>query len=130
MIRKTAIPSAPYGERGTVLNKTTGLRRQLFCAVVISLIVGAIIFGCVYLLGNSFLDKTVYGHSFAEKMSARYFGQLQAYVEEASIGLENLSRLNAWCSRGEKVYLTLYQDDLLILFRKEQHTVEYYQQLL
>lgn len=96
------------------MNKTTGLRRQLFCAVLISLTVGTIIFGCVYLLGNSFLDKTVYGRSFAEKMSARYFGQLQAYVEEESIGLKNLSRLNAWCSRGEKVYLTLYQDDLLI----------------
>lgn len=114
MIRKTATPSARYGERGTVLNKTMGLRRQLFCAVLISLAVGAVIFGSVYLLGDSLLDKTVYGHSFAEQMSVRYFGELQDYVEAEGIGLNNLNRLNAWCSRGEKVYLTLYRDDVLI----------------
>lgn len=114
MIRKIAIPSAQYGERGIVLSKMTGLRRQLFCAVLMSLFVGAILFASVYLLGNSFLDKTVYGHAFAQKMSDRYFQQLQSYVETEGISLKNVSRLNVWCNRGEKVYLTLYQDDLLI----------------
>lgn len=114
MIRKTVILYAPYGERGTALNKITGLRRQLFCAVLISLLVGALIFATVYLLGNAFLDKTVYGHAFAQKMSDRYFQKLQSYVDTEEISLNNLSRLNVWCNRGEKVYLTLYQDDLLI----------------
>ena len=90
------------------------LRRQLFCAVLISLTAGALLFGLVYLYGNSFLDRTVYGHSFAMKMADRYFERLQFYVEAEGISQKNLHRLNAWCSRGEKVYLTLYLDDILI----------------
>lgn len=116
MIRKTATPSAPYGERGIVLSKKAlgNLRLQLFCAVLISLFAGLIVFGISFLLGNTLLDKTVYGHSFADKMANQQFSKLQGYVEDEAISLNNLQRLNAWCSRGEKVYLTIYQDDTLI----------------
>ena len=90
------------------------LRLQLFCAVLISLFVGMIVFGISFLLGSALLDKTVYGHSFADKMADQQFSKLQEYVEDEAISPNNLQRLNAWCSRGEKVYLTIYQDDALI----------------
>ena len=76
------------------------------------------------------LDKTVYGQTFAETMADQHFSQLQEYVEEEHISLHiflelreveeehisltNLQRLNPWCSRGDKVYLTIYQGDTLI----------------
>ena len=90
------------------------LRLQLFCAVLISLLIGVAVFGISFLLGNVLLDKTVYGHSFADKMADQQFYKLQEYVEDEAISLNNLQRFNAWCSRGEKVYLTIYQDDALI----------------
>ena len=121
MIRKTATPSAPYGERGIVLSRriSENLRLQLFSAVLISLLVGVVVFSGSFLLGNTLLDKTVYGHSFANKMADQQFSMLQEYVEEEAISFNNLQRLNAWCSRGEKVYLAIYHDDSLIY---ESHT--------
>ena len=116
MIPRTATPSVPYGERDTALNnrisKSLGL--QLFCAVLISLLVGGVVFAAAFFLGDSLLDKTVYGQTFAETMADQHFSQLQDYVEEEQISLTNLQRLNPWCSRGDKVYLTIYQGDTLI----------------
>ena len=116
MIRKTATPSAPYGERGIVLSRriSENLRLQLFSAVLISLLIGVSVFSVSFLLGNTLLDKTVYGHSFANKMADQQFSALQEYVEEEGITLGNLQRLNVWCSRGEKVYLAIYQNDTLV----------------
>ena len=71
-------------------------------------------FGLSFLLGNALLDKTIYGHSFAETMADQHFARLQDYVEKEAISVDHLQRLNEWCSRGEKVYLTIYQDDALI----------------
>lgn len=90
------------------------LKLQLFCAVLISLFSGVAIFGLSFLLGNTLLDKTVYGNSFSEQMADQQFSMLQDYVEEEKISLGNLQRLNAWCSRGEKVYLTIYHDGILV----------------
>ncbi len=95
------------------------LRLQLFYAVLISLLIGVAVFCVSSLLGNTLLDKTVYGHSFADKMADQQFPKLQDYVEDEAISLNNLQRLNVWCSRGEKVYLTIYHDDSLIY---ESHT--------
>ena len=95
------------------------LRLQLFSAVLISLLVGVVVFSVSFLLGNTLLNKTVYGHSFANKMADQQFSMLQDYVEDEAISLNNLQRLNVWCSRGEKVYLAIYHDDSLIY---ESHT--------
>lgn len=116
MIHRTAIRSVPCGERGTELSRklTEGLRLQLFCAVLLSLLVGLVFFGGSFFAGNFLLNKTVYGEAYAKKMSSRQFSNLQKYVEDETISPNNLQRLNAWCSRGEKVYLTIYLDDMLI----------------
>ena len=52
-------------------------------------------------------------------MADQQFSMLQDYVEDEAISLNNLQRLNVWCSRGEKVYLAIYHDDSLIY---ESHT--------
>ena len=116
MIPRTATPSVPYGERDTALNNRIlkSLRLQLFCAVLISFAVGLAAFGSAFFLGDALLDQTVYGQTFAETMADQHFSQLQEYVEEEGISLTNLQRLNPWCSRGDKVYLTIYQGDTLI----------------
>jgi len=121
MTRKTVIPFAPYGERGIALNRNVlgNLRLQLFCAVLLSLLVGTVVFCVSFFLGSALLDKTIYGQSFADKMADQQFSKLQSYVKEEQISLDTLQRLNPWCSRGEKVYLTIYLDDTLIY---ESHT--------
>ncbi len=94
--------------------KFTSLKLKLFFSVVLSMAVAVVIFGMVFLIGNVLLDNTVYGHSFAEQMADTQFDKLQGYVEKESISTDNLQRLTAWCSRGEKVYLALYQGENLI----------------
>ena len=90
------------------------LKLQLFCAVLISLLAGLLVFGISFPLGNALLNNTVYSDSFAEKMADQKFSALQDYVEEEDISLDKLQQLNTWCSRGNKVYLTIYHDGLLI----------------
>ena len=87
---------------------------QLLAGVLLSLFIAILAFGLFFALGNAMLDHTVYGESFAEKMSDRQFQQMQRYVERERITTDRLSRLNAWCSRGKGVYLTVYRDGTLI----------------
>lgn len=116
MTLRTATPFARFGERDTALNKRIhkSLRLQLLCAVLISFAVGLAAFAIAFFLGEVLLDQTVYGQTFAETMADQHFSQLQEYVEEEQISLTNLQRLNPWCSRGDKVYLTIYQGDTLL----------------
>ena len=87
---------------------------QLLLGVLLSLFVTALSFAVFFALGNGLLDHTVYGKRFSDKMSDRLFKQLQSYVTQEGVSSERLSRLNAWCSRGKGVYLTVYQDGVLI----------------
>lgn len=87
---------------------------QLLAGVLLSLFIAILAFGLFFALGNALLDHTVYGESFSEKMADRQFQQLQSYVEKETVTLDRLSRLNAWCSRGKGVYLTVYRDGTLI----------------
>ena len=86
----------------------------MLSAVLISFVVGLAAVGIAFFLGDAMLDKTVYGQTFAETMADQHFSQLQEYVVEEKISLTNLQRLNPWCSRGDKVYLTIYQGDTLL----------------
>ena len=112
MTRKKTIRFALYGERGIELSKhiSKSLQRQLFLTTLVSLTVAIIVFSVSFFSGNALLDKTVYGHSFAKRMAEQQFSKLQNYVEQEKITLNNLQRLNAWCNRGEKVYLAIYNE--------------------
>ncbi len=90
------------------------LRAQLLASVLLSFAVAAITFSVLFFTGSIILEKTVYGKSFALQMSGKQSVKLQNYINEESISPDNLHRLNAWCSRGDKVYLTIYRDDILI----------------
>lgn len=93
---------------------SNSLRLQLFCAVLISFGVAVGVFFVSFLIGNTLLNRTVYGDAFTESMADQQFSLLQTYVEDEKVSLGNLQRLNAWCSRGEKVYLTVYNNDVLV----------------
>ena len=90
------------------------LSAQLLLGALLSLFAAALAFSLFCLIGNFCLDHTVYGNKFSGKMSERQFRHLQDYVIQESITSGNLNRLNAWCSRENGIYLTLYKDGQLI----------------
>ncbi len=96
------------------LPSSRSLSVQLLLGALLSLLAAALSFALFFAVGNSVLDHTVYGERFSEKMADRQFRQLQSYVESESITADRLSRLNAWCSRGSGVYLTIYRDGTLV----------------
>lgn len=136
MTRKTATPSALFEERGIALSKrvSRSLGLQLLYGAVVSLLAAVVVFAVFLLLGGRLLDRTVYGQVFVSRMADRQFETLQEFVKAEGITRENLYRLNAWCSRSEKVYLTLYMNDAVeILYEsplsdedKEYLTAEMY----
>ncbi len=85
-----------------------GLSAQLFKSVLLSLLAAIIVFIPCLSLGNQLLAKTVYGRPFMAQMADEQFAKLQEYVAQRQVTMENLHLLNAWCSRGDKVYLTVY----------------------
>lgn len=91
-----------------------GVSAQLMGAVLISLLAGAALFFVLLLLGTVLLDKTVYSRPFVESMSDRQFILLEAYVEDEEVTRDYLRPLDIWCSRGEKVYLSIYVDDTIL----------------
>ena len=90
------------------------LGAQLFVGVLVSLLLAILVYGICFALGTLLLDHTVYGDSFMKRMEDRYFDQLREFVQENQITSGNLPLLNAWCSRGERVYLTLEQDGTVL----------------
>lgn len=95
------------------------LKTQLFSAVFISFAIGIMVFGVSFFTGNAILNKTIYGHTFVQKTTTQQFYKLQHYVKENSVSKETLQRVNVWCSRGDKVYLTIYDGDSLIFKSRE-----------
>ncbi len=87
---------------------------QLLLSVLVSLLAAVLAFGVFFTAGDAFLDHTVYGESFSDRMSDRLFEQMQEYVERESITPEKIHLLNAWSSRRHSVYLTIYEDGTLI----------------
>lgn len=72
------------------------------------------VFLLCFALGTHLLDRTVYAQPFMDGMADRQFSNLKTYVEQEKITVENLHRLNAWCSRGNEVYLVIYQGDAVL----------------
>lgn len=91
------------------VSRSLGL--QLLYGAVVSLLAAVVVFTVFLLLGGRLLDRTVYGQVFVSRMADRQFETLQEFVKAEGITRENLYRLNAWCSRSENVYLTLYMND-------------------
>ncbi len=115
MIRRTPTRSALSGERGIVLSKhfSRSLSAQLMGGVLLSLLAAALVFALCSFAGSMLLGRTVYGKAFESQMANRQFSELQSYVEREAITINNLHRLNAWCSRGDQVYLTVYVNGVI-----------------
>lgn len=91
-----------------------GVSAQLMAAVLASLLAAAAAFFAVYFAGNVLLEKTVYGKSFISSMSDKQFAQLEDYVLEEKVTPDYLRPLDIWCSRGDRVYLSIYIGDAII----------------
>lgn len=117
MILRTAAQFEPSGERGIVLSKQIrfhSLSSQLFCGVLLSLVTAVLVFLFCFILGNHVLAQTVYGRPFMRSMADKQFSNLQAYVREEQVTVKNLRPLDAWCSRGDKVYLAIYLGEQIL----------------
>lgn len=90
------------------------LRIQLLAGAALSLAAAALAFGLFFFLGNELIDHTFYSERFADRMSDRQFARLQDYVTQEQITAKKLHRLNAWCSRGNGIDLTIYQNGTLL----------------
>ena len=93
---------------------TRSLSVQLFAGVLVSLLITVLAFNCFFFLGNALLDHTVYALPFSKKMSDREFSQLQNFVTQEQITAEKIHRLNAWFTRGTRIYLTIYLDNTIL----------------
>lgn len=89
------------------------LSAQLMGGALLSLLAAALVFALFGMVGSMILERTVYGRAFTDQMANRQFSALQKYVEQEAIAAHNLHRLNAWCSRGDQVYLTVYIDGVI-----------------
>lgn len=81
--------------------------------VLLSLLAAALVFALCSFAGSMLLGRTVYGKTFENQMANRQFSELQNYVEREKITINNLHRLNAWCNRGDQVYLTVYVNGVI-----------------
>jgi len=87
------------------------IRVQLFCAVLLSLAVGIVIFIIAYFIGDTVLNKTVYGVNHSVKITDRYYDDLREHVESEGITADNIELLGQRDDRGKKVYLVLYDGE-------------------
>lgn len=115
MIHRTPTRFALSGERGIALSKhfPRSLSAQLMGGVLLSLFAAVLVFALCSFAGSTLLGWTVYGNAFENQMANRQFSELQNYVEREKITINNLHRLNAWCSRGDQVYLTVYVSGII-----------------
>lgn len=90
------------------------LKVKLLAGIVVSTLVAAAVFFFSMLLGNGILDRTVYGLKFMDSMGDKYFSDLQVFVQDEDVSLSNLRPLDIWCSRGDRVYLSIYRGDRIV----------------
>lgn len=92
------------------------LSAQLFCCVLVSLLIAGLSFAMSSYIGVQILDHTVYGDAFLEQIADKQFDHLQEFVSEDDVTPNNLSPLYTWFRRsvGRKLYLVLYQNDHIL----------------
>lgn len=90
------------------------LSAQLLGGVLLSLLAAASVFFLCFALSTQVLDRTVYSEAFMNKMVDQQFQSLQSYVTREQVTAKNLHRLNLWCSQGDQVALTIYQNDAVL----------------
>lgn len=103
------------GEGGIGLaERQIRLKVKLFIGIAVSTLVAALVFILFMFVGNEILDRTVYGAGFMDSMGDKYFNDLQLFVETEDVSVSNLRPLDIWCSRGDRVYLSIYLENRII----------------
>lgn len=103
------------GEGGIGLaERQIRLKVKLFIGIAVSTLVAGSIFVLLMFIGNEILDRTVYGVGFMDSMGDKYFNDLQLFVETEDVSVSNLRPLDIWCSRGDRVYLSIYLENRIV----------------
>lgn len=89
---------------------------QLLRGGLLSMLASILAFGLIYSLGNTLLDRTIYGERFLINKTDQQFQSLQEYVTQERIGKSGLQRLTVWCGRGGRIYLTILGDGGAVLY--------------
>ena len=104
-----------FGEGGIGLaERRIRLKVKFLIAIAVSTIVASALFFSLMFVGNEILDRTVYGFSFMDSMGDKYFNDLQLFVEDEDVSISNLRPLDIWCSRGDRVYLSIYLGNSIV----------------
>lgn len=104
-----------FGEGGIGLaERRIRLKVKLLIGIAVSTLVAISLFFVLMFVGNEILDRTVYGFSFMDSMGDKYFNDLQLFVEDEDVSISNLRPLDIWCSRGDRVYLSIYLGDRIV----------------
>lgn len=103
------------GEGGIGLaERQIRLKIKLFIGIAVSTLVAGSIFVLLMFIGNEILDRTVYGVGFMDSMGDKYFNDLQLFVATEDVSVSNLRPLDIWCSRGDRVYLSIYLENSIV----------------
>lgn len=92
------------------------LSMQLLRGGLVSLLASILAFGLIYSLGNTLLARTIYGERFLLKKTDDRFALLQEFITQEQIGENDLHRLDVWCGRSGRTYLTLLGRDGYVLY--------------
>lgn len=91
------------------------LRRQVLFVSLISLLIGVMIFLTCYTLSFSMLHRTVYSHETLDQQADTIYADLQSYITEQQISIENVAQLDQWKPPAPGlVFFRLYQENRLI----------------
>lgn len=115
MIIRTAGSFKTFGAGGIKLGeRRIRLKVKLLIGIAVSTLVAAFVFFVFLFVGNEILDRTVYGFKFMDSMGDKYFNDLQLFVLDEDVSISNLRPLDIWCSRGDRVYLSIYLGDRIV----------------
>ncbi len=88
--------------------KSGTLNRQMLRGLLISFAAAVCVFAVFFACFSIILDRTVYGDPFIQSVTDKAFSDLQGFVREKNIASTGLQQLNAWCSKAERIYLSIY----------------------
>ena len=87
--------------------------------LLLSFAAAVCVFGILFSCWSLILDRTVYGEPFLHSMTDRAFSDLQDYVNEKHITPDSLHLLHAWCSRAERIDLSVYVGQKVVFLYPE-----------
>ena len=117
MTRRTPRSSKTSGAGGIGLIKrrfSNRLETKLIFAVLLSLCVAALVFVVGVNCSFAVMDNIFYSSDYQERSKQRGLDRLQDFIDESGVSLADLRPLDEWCRQERRVYLSVYENDILV----------------